>query len=92
MERKAIIEIIKQILRRYNIKKAQLFGSFSRGEKFNDIDILIEPPENFDFYTLCDISEEIEKQIGIKVDILTRRAIEPSLEKYIKKDLKPVPI
>jgi hypothetical protein len=73
---------IIRILRKNNIKKAGIFGSYARGEskKNSDIDILIEPPEGIGFKFA---GIELEKKLGKKVDLVTYKYISP----YIKKDI-----
>ncbi len=79
-------KIIK-ILKNKGIKKAGIFGSFARGEqtKKSDIDILIEPVEGMglEFFGL---HLELEEKLGIKVDLLSYRGINPHLKDYILKD------
>ena len=41
MKREQIIKTIKGVLNEHGIRKAYLFGSFARKEKFHDIDITI---------------------------------------------------
>ena len=80
-----LIERVKKILKKYGIKKAGIFGSFARGEfrKESDIDIVIEPPEGFSLLDLSRMGNEIEDEIGVRVDILTYRSIHPLLRDKI---------
>lgn len=79
-------KIIK-ILKKNNIKKAGIFGSYVRGEqkKNSDIDILIEPPRNMGL-EFVGIALELEKKLGKKVDLLTYKGINPYLKKSILKE------
>ena len=75
---------IVQVLKRNNIKRAGVFGSYVRGEqkKGSDIDILIEPPKGlgFGFVTLV---YDLEKKTGRRVDLLTYKGINPRLKEQI---------
>ena len=75
---------IIEVLKKYNIKKAGIFGSFVRGEqkKNSDIDILIEPPKGIGF-GFAGIAIELEEKLGKKVDLITYKYIDP----YIKEDI-----
>lgn len=86
-ERETTIQIIKKILKNYGIKKACLFGSFARGEKFNDIDVIIEPPRGFSLLDLSALANRLEEITGFKFDILTFKGISPYMKKYIKKEV-----
>ncbi|MCL5011551.1 MAG: nucleotidyltransferase family protein [Candidatus Marsarchaeota archaeon] len=82
-----IKKIIAQVLRKYNVRKASLFGSYARGNqrKNSDIDLLIEPPKNIGF-EFVGIAFDLEKALKKKVDLMTYKGISPHLEKYIIKD------
>ncbi len=75
---------ILEVLKKNKVKKAGIFGSYSKGKqkKNSDVDILIEPPKGigFGFFT---ISIELEEKLGKKVDLLTYRGINPLLRKRI---------
>ena len=75
---------IIRILKKNNVKKAGIFGSYVRGEqkKNSDIDILIEPPQGIGF-GFVGIILELEKKLGKKVHLVTYKFISP----YIKKDI-----
>ncbi len=84
---RAIKEIILRVLKKYNIKKASIFGSYARGEqtKKSDIDILIEPSKDLGL-EFIDIAFDLEKNLGKKVDLVTYKGISPHLKKYILED------
>jgi len=85
-----IILKIKKILKKYNVKRAGIFGSYAKGEqkRYSDIDILIEPPKNmgFGFAGLeIDLSEKLNK----KVDLVSYNGLSPFLkEKILKQEVK----
>ncbi|MBS3084773.1 nucleotidyltransferase family protein [Candidatus Pacearchaeota archaeon] len=87
---KEINEIKKRIvpiLRKNNIKKAGIFGSYARGEqkRGSDVDIIIEPPKDMGI-AFFGVILELEKRLGKKVDLLTYRSVHPYLKKYILGD------
>lgn len=88
---KKIIEIkekILPILKKNDVVRASIFGSFVRGEDKDgsDIDILIELREAKGLLFLAGLKFELEDALDRKVDLLTYKAINPRLEKYIYKD------
>ena len=78
---------IINVLKKNKIKKAGIFGSYSRGEekKNSDIDILIEPPKNIGF-GFVGIQFELEDKLGKKVHLVTYKYIHPSIKKNILSD------
>ncbi len=87
MQKGKIVEILKRVTLRHGIKKAFLFGSFARGEKYRDIDLAIEPPDGFTLLDLSRVANEINEKIGIEVDLITTRSIHPLLKKAIQRDM-----
>ena len=74
------------ILKRNNVVKAGIFGSFARGEakKGSDIDILIEvKAKKFSLLDLIRLEMELEKKLRRKVDLLTYKSIHPLLKNRI---------
>jgi uncharacterized protein len=82
MKKVNTIPIIKRralpILRRHEVKRAAIFGSFARGDaKTNsDVDFLIEYKTNDkSLFDLVDLKSELEETLGRKVDIVTYNSI-----------------
>jgi len=79
----------KEALRRkYPIRRMALFGSWARGEQGaqSDVDILVDvdPTIGLGFVSLAD---ELERLLGRKVDLVSRRAIRQPLWNQIEPDL-----
>lgn len=72
------------ILKRNNVKKASLFGSYAKGiqKKTSDVDIIIEPPKGMGL-GFIGIKLELEEKLGKKVDLITYKSIHPYLKKSI---------
>ena len=72
------------LFRRYNVSKIGYFGSFSRNEQTeeSDIDILVEfsKPIGWDFFDLKDL---LEKELGVKVDLVSTKALRKQLRDSI---------
>lgn len=60
-------------LAQYDVSEAYLFGSFARGEQTpdSDIDLRLVCGNTMTFGTLYELSHELEKELGRKVDIVT---------------------
>ena len=82
------VETIKNkilpILRKNNIKKAGLFGSYARGDQTlkSDVDIIIEAPRGIGL-GFVGIKLELEEKLGKKVDLVTYKSLHPYLKKSI---------
>jgi hypothetical protein len=76
------------ILRRHDVVKAGIFGSFVRGEatRKSDIDILIRFKGRKSLLDLARVEIELEKKIRRKADVLTYDSINPLLKERILKE------
>lgn len=89
-------KIIKRIeekskdIKRYNVKKIGLFGSFAKNKqhKKSDIDIIVTfNKETFDNY--MDLLFLLEKIFRRKIDLVIEKDLHPELS-YVKKEVKYV--
>lgn len=90
-------ENIKEILtkhkgelkERFNVKEIGIFGSYVRGEQKNrsDADILVEFDEPIGFFKFLELEEYLEKLLGVKVDLVTKKALKPRIGGYILKEV-----
>ena len=86
MSIKEIKNKIKPILKRHDVKRAAVFGSYAKGQenKKSDVDILIEYTN--DDKTLLDfvgLKLELEEKLRKKVDLVEYSAIKPGLKEKI---------
>jgi len=75
-------------MKKYQISKLALFGSYSRNENKDDsdVDIAIETSLS-DYFKLYDFKEELENSFHSKVDIIRLRdKMNIALKKRIEKD------
>lgn len=85
-----ISSTISRVLARYDVREAYLFGSFARGEQApdSDIDLRLACGTTMTFGTLYELSLELEKEPGRKVDIVTNppEHMRPALRKNLEQD------
>jgi len=78
-----IINMLKdhnEILRKYEVKRIGLFGSYARGDQ-----IEFEKPvfENF-----MDLAFYLEKLFGRKIELITNGNLSPYIQPYVEKEVK----
>jgi len=92
-EIKEIIKRHKEDLKKeYGVKEIGLFGSFVRGEqkKISDVDVLIELEKPIGFVKFIKLENRISDILGIKVDLVTKKALKPYIGKRILQEVKYV--
>jgi len=72
----------------YTIRSLAIFGSYSRNEQSDnsDLDLLVEFDENVGI-RFIDFANELEKQLGVKIDLVSRKGIKDKYFKAIQSDL-----
>jgi predicted nucleotidyltransferase len=90
-------EEIKEILRnkkpflteKYGVKEIGIFGSYVKGEQKDesDLDILVEFGRPVGFFEFLDLEEYLGNLIGIKVEIVTRKALKPKIGEHILREV-----
>ena len=76
------------ILKKHNVVKAGIFGSYARGEqkKSSDIDLLIKFKGKKNLFDLARLEQELEKTLHKRFDVLTYNSITPLLKYNILKE------
>ncbi|NOU47498.1 MAG: nucleotidyltransferase family protein [Bacteroidales bacterium] len=72
----------------YPIKSLAIFGSYARKEQNaeSDLDILVEFNDKIGM-RFIDLAEELEKLIGFKVDLVSRKGIKDKYYQRIQSEL-----
>lgn len=84
------LTIIKNYLKDQPVRKAYLFGSYSRGEQdiTSDLDLLVELEDHVGLYKFVAIQIGLESLLGTKVDLVSENGLSPRLRPYIDRDKK----
>jgi len=75
---------IVEILKKNNIKKAGIFGSYAEGKqkKNSDIDILIQPTKGMGF-DFAGLEIELSEKLNKKIDLVSYNGLSPFLKEKI---------
>ena len=87
----ALEKVIKDenLLKKHNLDKIGVFGSFARGEKANDIDFYIDS-DNYSIKNLIDLKKDLERITKKEVDIMLKKYANPIILYRAQKDMKYV--
>jgi len=88
---KSLEEAIKaeNVLKRHNLSKIGVFGSFARGEMASDIDFYIDE-DDYDLKDLMSLQKELERIAEKEVDIMLKEYANPIVLYRAGKDMKYV--
>lgn len=78
----------KRLFNDYPIKSMAIFGSYSRREQndSSDLDILVEFSDKIGI-RFIDLADDLEKIIGFKVDLVSKKGIKEKYLEAINSDL-----
>ncbi len=70
---------------KFKVKEIGIFGSYVRGDtsEKSDVDILVEFYEGASLFDLVDLAEFLEELLGLKVDLVTKDALNPRIKDAI---------
>lgn len=85
-------KIIIEKLSPYKPNKLGVFGSYARGEntKESDLDLLVEFGVRINLFDLIGLEQDLSETLGVKVDLVTERALSPRVRPYVDKDYKSI--
>ena len=85
---------LAEICRRYGFKELSVFGSVARGEMRpdSDVDLLVEflPDAKRGFIQLAGAQRELETVFGRKVDLISRRGLNPLIRDEVLSQARPI--
>jgi predicted nucleotidyltransferase len=83
---------IRSVVQRHRACNARVFGSVLHGEdqEGSDLDILIDPTPNTTLMDVAKIQVELEKILGVSVDVLTPNALPDSFRAKVIAEARPV--
>lgn len=88
-----IIELLKghkeELRTRFKVRELGVFGSYVRGEarRGSDLDILVTFSEPVGLFEFLDLEEYLEQLLGLKVDLVSRKALKPRIGERILKEV-----
>ena len=85
-------EIIINKLAPYAPMKLGVFGSYARDENTltSDLDLLVEFGIRINLLDLIGLEQDLSESLGVKVDLVTERALSPYIRPYVEKDYKSI--
>ena len=84
--------VIRSVVERYRARNPRVFGSVLHGDDQDgsDLDLLIEPTKNTTLMDVAGIQVELEKLLGVPVDVLTPKALPDKFRQLVLDEAIPV--
>jgi uncharacterized protein len=83
---------IRSVVERHRACNARVFGSVLHGDdqEGSDLDILIDPTPSTTLMDVAKIQVELEKLLGVSVDVLTPKALPEKFRGVVLSEAAPV--
>ncbi len=91
-DRERILDRLREcktaLVAEFSVERLALFGLMASGEETvdSDVDILVEVPASIGL-RFVEQAERLESYLGKRVDLVSRRALKPSLWKQLEPEL-----
>ncbi len=93
--REEVLEILRRaapdLAREFGVRRVALFGSYARGDatEESDVDVLVEVDPSLGL-RFVDLADRIETLLGVRADVVSRRALRAADWAAIEKELLDV--
>jgi len=89
---KEIKEKALPILKKHDVKKAAIFGSYAKdkGTEDSDIDILVKIEKDISLLDFIKIELELEDELDKEIDLVEYQTIKPALKENILNNQVPI--
>lgn len=91
MNKEYLINFLREnltIIKSYGVTSLALFGSFARDEAktSSDLDLLVEFQGKVTFDQYMDLKFFLEDNLGLSVDLVTKKMLKPQIINSVEKD------
>ena len=96
MEKQVVLsklkDCIEEIRQRFSVRTLAIFGSIARDEAADnsDVDVLVVFDRKASFDLFMDLKFYLEELLGLRVDLVTDKALRPQVRRIIEGELKDV--
>jgi len=86
------VERIRSVLKRYDVRRAAIFGSMARGEatEASDLDLLVEFPRGKSLLDLVQLEFDLTETVGASVDVVTYNSLHPLIREKVIQEQVPI--
>jgi predicted nucleotidyltransferase len=83
---------LPELRERYGVYTLGVFGSYVRGEQrgSSDLDVLVEFDRTPTLLEFVDLQYYLGDLLGVKVDLVMKKALKPAIGRYILEEVVPV--
>ena len=82
----------KELNEKHGLVSIGIFGSYGRGQQYtdSDLDLLVEVRRPMGFVKFIRLENHLTQLLGVKVDMVTKKALKPNIGKQILQEVQYV--
>jgi predicted nucleotidyltransferase len=86
-------ERMPEMRQEFGVKRLAIFGSVARNDARpdSDLDVLVDFADRPDFDSFMGLKLYIERLFGVRVDLVTRRALREEIRSNVEREMVDVP-
>ena len=86
---KRLTDCMEEIRQRFSVQTLAIFGSIARDEAVHnsDVDVLVVFDREASFDLFMDLKFYLEDLLGVKIDLVTDKALRPQVRRAIEQEL-----
>ena len=87
--KRTLLQHKAELKKKFKVKTIGVFGSYVRGEqkRGSDVDVLVEFEEPVGLFEFMALEFYLSDLLGVKVDLVSKKALKPYIGEYIKKEV-----
>lgn len=91
---KELRQQLPMLAERYGVETLEVFGSYVHAEQKadGDLDLLVTFREAPSLLTFIAIENYLSDELGVRVDLVMKDSLKPTIRKFIMKEVVPVSI
>jgi predicted nucleotidyltransferase len=89
---KKLKTMLPYLSEKYHIQTLEVFGSYVRGDEKeeSDLDLLVTFDQVPSLFRFVELENELSDELGIKVDLVMKNSLKPTIGKRILEEAQPV--
>ena len=85
-------DAVRALIAQHRVVNGRVFGSVAAGTdtEDSDLDLLVDTLPGTTMFDLCELNEDLEALLGVKVDLMTPGSVSKSIRRHVLAAAEPL--